>query len=305
MYPKFLLSVDHRLVLINFILLLGAAVAAPPVLADDTSGQACAMTKSSDWGSGFTGEAVVSNQTGQNIGVWSVRFNADFQIDNIWNWEDCSSCHVGLGAKPEADASRAQLENIDCLVCHQIEYKRKKINGEMIPDTAGMSISMDDAASKLYPFKYKTSDYPLDIHSNMLIPLDTKVFFDTADANAATLAGLQSMIEKQVPGFNPGDRYEWVTTDTYQALNHQVGPKSEALSCESCHLTSARIELQGALGYAPRDKDQASCSSDCHESYIAQAWRFGQFDDFKLFHASHKEPARTAWIVMISAASVV
>ncbi len=720
MVQKFLLSVIHRRSLINALLLLGVAVATTPVLAGDSADQPCAMTKSNDWGSGFTGEAVVRNESGRNIGVWSVRFNADFQIDKIWNaqvvshtndgyviqgvdynatlapgaevrfgfvgspgnlalpcelapfdatpamssipqvsirnvndwgsafqgeaqivntgsseiigwnlafdadfeiqqiwnarivshegsayvienadwnrvvstggqvgfgfiaspggtqmpaefvlngmgsnqngsgggvvatqghenltyqgpgtclecheqeayqvhgsthyqwqgeaaymidgngqlqgkiagaintycgsiegnWEDCSSCHVGLGAKPEADASRAQLENIDCLVCHQIEYKRKKINGEMVPDTAGMSISMDeavqtvhkptkenclnchakagggdavkrgdlalasgytadahydvhmastganldcqdchktqlhrfqgkgsdlrasdsvaplecasagchdpmphqnsdlnehtakvacqtchipvfakhaedssateateinrswqsgsdsgqspyhplltlqndlkptyrhwnrytdnynlgeaiyadlttgnystslpdgsvdDSASKLYPFKYKTSDYPLDVRSNMLIPLDTKVFFDTADANAATLAGLQGVIEKQVPGFNPGDRYEWVTTDTYQALNHQVGPKSEALSCESCHLNSDRIELQGALGYTPRDKDQATCSSDCHESYIAQAWRFGQFDDFKLFHVSHKD----------------
>ncbi len=30
----------------------------------------------------------------------------------------CATCHVGLGAKPQPTASEAQLENIDCLVCH-------------------------------------------------------------------------------------------------------------------------------------------------------------------------------------------
>jgi hypothetical protein len=30
----------------------------------------------------------------------------------------CGSCHVGMGAKPEATATPAQLANIDCLICH-------------------------------------------------------------------------------------------------------------------------------------------------------------------------------------------
>ncbi len=57
--------------------------------------------------------------------------------------------------------------------------------------------AVDDANSKLYPFKYKTSDYPMRTDSDQLIALDTSVFFATADADAATLAGLENM------GFDP------------------------------------------------------------------------------------------------------
>ena len=51
----------------------------------------------------------------------------------------CAKCHVGLGRKPEAEASVSQLENIDCLVCHSENYKRKveMVDGayRFVPDT--------------------------------------------------------------------------------------------------------------------------------------------------------------------------
>jgi hypothetical protein len=148
--------------------------------------------------------------------------------------------------------------------------------------------SVEDAESKLYPFKYKTSDYPLNTNSNMLIPLDTSVFFATANADEAAVAGLENMANKGVPGFNITDTYEWVTTDTYQLLNHQVGPETEALDCESCHLQTKRMDLQGELGYAPRDGDINTCSSGCHDEDDAREWSFGSFDDFREYHAEHK-----------------
>lgn len=37
----------------------------------------------------------------------------------------CSKCHAGLGLKPAAEMTRAQLENIDCLVCHAPNYRRE------------------------------------------------------------------------------------------------------------------------------------------------------------------------------------
>jgi hypothetical protein len=55
----------------------------------------------------------------------------------------CAKCHVGLGAKPTADATESQLENIDCLVCHSDQYRRTvaNVNGEFrfVPDTANMT----------------------------------------------------------------------------------------------------------------------------------------------------------------------
>ncbi len=39
----------------------------------------------------------------------------------------CSKCHVGLGQKPAAEMTQAQLENIDCLVCHSANYQREVV----------------------------------------------------------------------------------------------------------------------------------------------------------------------------------
>jgi len=36
----------------------------------------------------------------------------------------CSACHAGNGLKPSETMSRAQLENIDCLICHASGYRR-------------------------------------------------------------------------------------------------------------------------------------------------------------------------------------
>ncbi len=390
------------------------------------------------------------------------------------NWGGCSACHTGRGLVPETVQSPEQLANIDCLLCHQKEYRRIKVNGVMVPDTANMSISMDEAVQtvhlpqrenclnchakagggdalkrgdlalasanttdrtydvhmattganlscqachsvenhriagrgtdlratdldvpvtctnchrstphsnstlnrhtakiacqtchipvygknaadtasteateterhwqqgsehttpplhpvvvkannlkpvyrfwnglsenymlgeiagidpatgayptsrpdgsindgKLYPFKYKTSDYPLRTASQELIPLETSVFFASADADAAARAGLVNM------GYSATDAYEWVTTDTFQALNHQVSPKSQALNCTNCHLKTTQLDLQGELGYAPK-KPQSTCSTSCHSSSKAAEWRYGDWEEYQAHHNKH------------------
>jgi hypothetical protein len=71
-------------------------------------------------------------------------------INILGNWQGCSTCHVGLGAMPEPQVSQAQLENIDCLICHQAGYKRKKVNGVFVPDLQNMTITMDQAVKTVH-----------------------------------------------------------------------------------------------------------------------------------------------------------
>ncbi len=71
-------------------------------------------------------------------------------INILGNWDTCGNCHVGLGALPEAGVTSEQLENIDCLLCHQQEYRRKKVAGTFVPDTDVMSISMDEAVRTVH-----------------------------------------------------------------------------------------------------------------------------------------------------------
>lgn len=68
----------------------------------------------------------------------------------LGNWGGCGSCHAGLGAKPEPVPTAAQLQNIDCLICHQKDYKRKKVNNIFVPDTLNMTITMNQAAQTVH-----------------------------------------------------------------------------------------------------------------------------------------------------------
>ena len=394
-------------------------------------------------------------------------------INILGNWDVCGNCHVGLGAMPQEDVSPAELENIDCLLCHQQAYKRKKVNGVFVPDTAAMQISMDDAArtvhepvranclqchakagggdavkrgdlslaqaattdrvfdvhmattgadlacqdchttsehrvagrgsdirptdsatelecanchptmataaghegstidrhvariacqtchipvyakdasdssateatethrtwldshstaapfhpamdrqndlipeyrfwnrrnrnyllhdvaeidsatgryptsrpighvsdeeSKLYPFKYKTAEQPITNASSKLIALDTSVFFATGEAAAATEQGLVNM------GLDTNEPYSWVETDTFQMLNHQVSPDGQALRCNDCHGSNARIDLQADLGYGLRGEKSSICFQ-CHGAEEEK--------DFEEIHEKHVE----------------
>jgi Cytochrome c bacterial/Cytochrome c554 and c-prime len=71
-------------------------------------------------------------------------------INITGNWNGCGACHVGLGVRPEQVETAAQLANIDCLICHQQEYKRKKVEGVFVPDEANMTISMVQAAQTVH-----------------------------------------------------------------------------------------------------------------------------------------------------------
>jgi len=375
-------------------------------------------------------------QQGKNAGAVN-----SYCINTLGNWDACGNCHVGLGAQPQDDATPEQLANIDCMLCHQQAYRRKKVDGVFSPDTDAMAISMDEAAqsvhrpvrlnclqchakagggdavkrgdltlahadtadftfdvhmsttgadlrcqschtftdhkvagrgsdlrptdsdvivecsnchsamaagdhegsfldrhtarvacqtchiptyakdaadsaateatevyrtwlsshsdtapfhpvmdklndlapeyrfwnrlsdnyllgdvaavdpqtgryptsrplgdvddpdSKLYAFKYKTAQQPMANSTGQLIALDTSVFFATGDAAAATEQGLANM------GLGADEPYSWVETDTYQMLNHEVSPSGQALECGDCHGSTARMDLQGDLGY--------------------------------------------------------
>ena len=87
----------------------------------------------------------ITNAEGKKIG--KINSTNDFCTNPAVSWigiltndegkiigNGCSKCHVGLGAKPEPKMTQAQLENIDCLVCHSANYRRevvKKADGSL------------------------------------------------------------------------------------------------------------------------------------------------------------------------------
>jgi hypothetical protein len=76
-------------------------------------------------------------------------------LDGIQVDGGCAKCHAGLGARPDPHSNdRLQLENIDCLVCHSPNYKRKVMEiasgmFRFVPDEAAMGISIQEAAADI------------------------------------------------------------------------------------------------------------------------------------------------------------
>ncbi|MCC6491302.1 MAG: hypothetical protein IT364_27680 [Candidatus Hydrogenedentes bacterium] len=68
-------------------------------------------------------------------------------LDGVKVSGGCGQCHVGMGAKPSPDPTQAQLENIDCLMCHSKHYKRKVVQRPDLsfafePDEASMKVPL-------------------------------------------------------------------------------------------------------------------------------------------------------------------
>ena len=91
----------------------------------------------------------ISNKPGVTGGKLNTAVNA-YCINTLGNFNGCGSCHIGAGAKPGTVADATQ--NIDCLVCHQVAYKRVRnaTTGLFEPDTVKMTISMDQAVQTLH-----------------------------------------------------------------------------------------------------------------------------------------------------------
>jgi hypothetical protein len=420
----------------------------------------------------WQGNAPLMTQGGPSQGKDRGGVNS-YCVHILGNWGGCGSCHIGVGARPEADASVDQLMNIDCMLCHQQEYRRHREGDAWVPDTAAMTLSMDEAVrtvhrpvrlnclqchaksgggdavkrgdlalaqiettdrdfdihmsvsgadllcqdchrffdhrvegkgsdlrpsdaattvectrchpekasawghdereigrhvdrvacqtchvptyaknasdtvateateihrtwldtagatppihpasqktnnltpvyrhwngtsrnalldlpaeldastgryptslpegdvadpdAKLYAFKHKTAVQPMVESTGIFVALDTSVFFATGDAEAAVRQGLRNM------GLDPSTEVSWVETETYQMLNHQVGDEDAALECDDCHGSTARMDLQGELGYELKGPRSVICTQ-CHG--------YEDEDDFYEVHEEHVE----------------
>jgi nitrate reductase cytochrome c-type subunit len=99
----------------------------------------------------WQGEALYTTNGPEIQGKLTTALNS-YCVSILGNWNACGTCHAGLGAMPVATATPtpSQLQNIDCLICHQKDYKRKKVNGVFVPDTTNMTITMDQAIQTVH-----------------------------------------------------------------------------------------------------------------------------------------------------------
>jgi len=180
-------------------------------------------------------------------------------INILGNWAGCGSCHIGLGAMPEDEATPEQLANIDCMICHQKEYRRKKMDGVFVPDTENMAITMDEAAQMVHR----------PVRSSCLT---CHAYAGGGDAvkrgDLARAQGYTTDFHFDVHMATSGADLECQECHTF--TNHRVAGKGSdlrptdsevVLECANCHADMAGEEHEGS--FLDRHMDRVACQT-CH-----------------------------------------
>ncbi|MDX2503700.1 MAG: multiheme c-type cytochrome [Gammaproteobacteria bacterium] len=168
----------------------------------------------------------------------------------------CVGCHVGNGLPPEPDETTEQLNNIDCMMCHQEDYKRIgappyedfEVIGEdglpttiqipvaetfrFIPDEENMTISILEAARTVHPTNRKTC---LRCHSG-------------------------------ASGSDGGKRGDlsFVTVDPPLSSDIHMSSHGEDLTCSACHSAGDHRIAGRGLDLRPNDYPEQLVCSGCH-----------------------------------------
>jgi len=104
---------------------------------------------------------------------------------------------------------------------------------------------INDARSKIFPFKLHVAKQPYDTVNNILLQPRTAGeggFWTTFDWLSALRLGAQDT------GLNFSGQYGFTETWMYWPTTHMVQPKEYALQCDACHSDSGRLDWE-ALGY--------------------------------------------------------
>lgn len=154
----------------------------------------------------------------------------------------CARCHAGLGEKPSPTVSQAQLQNIDCLICHSPSYKRKVdlVGGvyRFVPDETAMGTTALAAATDI---RLPTKDQCLNCHTK------------SGGGN----------------NFKRGDLEEFHRNPTKDFDVHMAskGAGGKGLDCLSCHKSTVghRVAGRGSDLKGRDAMDELSCNS-CHSA---------------------------------------
>ncbi|ACD95186.1 chitobiase/beta-hexosaminidase C-terminal domain-containing protein [Trichlorobacter lovleyi] len=247
----------------------------------------------------------ISNKPGVTGGKLNTAVNA-YCINTLGNWNGCGSCHIGAGAKPGTIADATQ--NIDCLICHQVAYKRVRnaTTGLFEPDTAKMTISMDQAVQTLHkPVKSNclqchakggggdalkrgdlalingtTTDRNYDVHmastgANLTCQqchttIDHHVAGGGSDLrptdNATLISCSTSACHTTKTNLSTGHSSSTLSSTTIYDISHHVG----RVACQTCHIPSyGRKAADAVLDTVTGFGDQ---STETDRTWVTPEW---------------------------------
>ncbi len=154
----------------------------------------------------------------------------------------CSQCHAGLGALPQEKISQAQLENIDCLICHASGYQRDLYENA-------------DGSWSWKPVLWKNQEGMDSVSKRISLPTKTNCLRCHAGSGGG-------------PNFKRGD-IEYALADTDKAFDVHMGSDGANLQCTDCHAgEDHRVRGRGSdlSGTDEPGKPLSCADADCHGS---------------------------------------
>ncbi len=154
--------------------------------------------------------------------------------------QGCSKCHAGLGLKPESEISRAQLENIDCLICHASGYRRDAYQDE-------------DGVWSWRPILWKNQRGLDSVAKRITQPKRKSCLRCHSGAGGG-------------PNYKRGD-IEYVLGDCDADYDVHMGTDGQDMTCAECHGgADHRMRGRGAdLSGTDNPGDPLACTS-CHDA---------------------------------------
>ena len=89
--------------------------------------------------------------------------------------------------------------------------------------------SIQDPDATIYPVKHHTAVQPFDRSTNAISPLKLRMLFQTGDPDAASRAGATALGGP----LDQGD--DFIGTERFMGIYHEVGPAEDGLGCHECH----------------------------------------------------------------------
>lgn len=170
----------------------------------------------------------------------------------------CAGCHAGNGQKPAAEATSAQLANIDCLMCHQINYARKAAG----PYEAVPAIGQDGQARVLtLPVEDDNGFHFTPDESKMTISI-----VEAARTAGPTTRATCLRCHANAGGGDGTKRGDLSSADVNPTTQHDLhmSPQGEDMTCAACH-DAGNHRLSGrGLDLRENDTPEALTCAGCH-----------------------------------------
>ena len=152
----------------------------------------------------------------------------------------CSKCHAGLGLKPSSKETEAQLENIDCLICHASGYRR-----DLYP--------IGDGGWRWKPILWKNQEGLDSVSKRISLPTRTTCLRCHSGSGGG-------------PNFKRGD-LEYALNDCTPDFDVHMAADGGNMQCIDCHAgQDHRVRGRGAdlSGSDMPSRPLACDNADCH-----------------------------------------